>query len=357
MTRTPSHLSSSEHSTSKDRPLIIPVFIPHGGCPHQCVFCDQKVITSEKHKIPSSADLRSRVSKFLTYTTRKKAVIQIAFYGGNFLGLHQTEITRLLNTATEFVSGGLADSIRFSTRPDTVDPKRLELLTAYPVKTIELGVQSMDDDVLAMTRRGHTSAHTKKACAYLKERHYEIGLQMMFGLPGDDETRTLETGRRIADLCPDFVRIYPTVVLANSPLAQWYQEGKYMPLSLEASIDLAKKLYLQFKERKIRVARMGLQASEDLNNGAGVLAGPYHPAFGHLVLSRIFLDTATVILESRTEMPAKIMIKIHPRSVSKMLGQKRQNIEILKKKFFVQSIQITPDPSLAEDQLKIDGIE
>ena len=282
--------------------------------------------------------------------------MQIAFYGGNFLGLNQTEIIRLLNAATEFVSSGLADSIRFSTRPDTVDQERLELLTAYPVKTIELGVQSMDDDVLAMTRRGHTSAHTEKACTYLKERHYEIGLQMMVGLPGDDETRTLETGRRIGDLCPDFVRIYPTVVLANSPLAQWYQKGKYIPLSLEASIDLSKKLYLQFKERKIRVVRMGLQASKDLNKGASVLAGPYHPAFGHLVLSRIFLDTAVAILESQTDTPAKIMIKVHPRSVSKMQGQRRQNIEILKKKFLVQSIQIIPDASLAEDKLKIDVI-
>jgi len=256
------------------KPFIIPVFLPHIGCPHQCAFCNQNAITSIKQNKFSPEKLKQIVSHFLEYKGKDRGIVQIAFFGGNLLGLKAEQIKSLLNEAGKFITAGSVDSLRFSTRPDTINDEALDILTRFPVSTIELGVQSMDDHVLALSKRGHTSADTKRAVRLLKERNYEIGLQMMVGLPGDDETGAQLTGRRIADMFPDFVRIYPTVVLAGSLLAKWYQKKKYVPMSLEQCITLVKNLYLLFRKKDIKVIRMGLQSSEELEKGSKILAGP-----------------------------------------------------------------------------------
>jgi histone acetyltransferase (RNA polymerase elongator complex component) len=177
---------------------------------------------------------------------------------------------------------------------------------------------------------------------------------MMVGLPGGDETKAQLTGRRLADMSPDFVRIYPTVVLAGSLLSKWYQNGKYAPIPLEQCITLVKNLYLLFRENNIKVIRMGLQASENFEKDAEILAGPYHPAFGHLVFSRIFLDMAMAILESKVSVRDEVCIKVHPRSISKMRGLKNRNIEILKQKYNIKSLSILPDHTLEKDKVKVD---
>ena len=277
----------------------------------------------------------------------------MAFYGGNFLGLNKDYIKLLLDESTKFVKNGSIDSIRFSTRPDTIDHERLDILEKYPVSTVEIGVQSMDDGVLLMAKRGHTSLDTENAVAQLKKRNYEIGLQMMVGLPGDDETKSLTTAHRIADLSPDFVRVYPTVVLANSRLALWYQKGKYTPWPLERCVTFVTKLYLFFRNKKIPVIRMGLQSSEDLEEGSTILAGPYHPAFGHLVHSEIFLDRAVAAIKSEKSNHDTITLKVHPRNISKMRGLNNQNIEILKKRFQIKHVRIIPDPALSKDRLVV----
>ncbi|MCP4107364.1 MAG: radical SAM protein [Desulfobacteraceae bacterium] len=339
-----------------EKPFIVPVFIPHLGCPYQCAFCNQTVITGVKNAIPLSEQLHRQIDTFLGYKTEQRNKTQIAFFGGNFLGLDKADVKYLLNEAGKFVKAGSADSIRFSTRPDTVNDQQLDIIEKYPVSTIELGVQSMNDKVLSLVRRGHTSSDTEKAAGLLKERNYETGMQLMVGLPGDDEAGVLATGRKITELCPDFVRIYPTVVVAGSLLAKWYKNGKYSPLPLEECVTLVKKLYILFREKNIPVIRMGLQASDDLN-GASVLAGPYHPAFGHLVHSEIFLDMAEKLLTSHFSLPTShfshFSLLVNPRSISKMRGMKNRNIEILKKKFSVMSIKIIPDSSVAEDDLKL----
>lgn len=277
----------------------------------------------------------------------------MAFYGGNFLGLKKDHIRLLLDETTKFVTNKRVDSIRFSTRPDTIGVKQLDTIKDYPVSTIEIGVQSMDDKVLAMAQRGHTALDTAKAATMLRERNYEVSMQMMVGLPGDDETKSMFTAQRIASLSPDFVRIYPTVVLADSRLAVWYQKGEYTPLSLSRCVALVKNLYLFFKSKKIPVIRMGLQASDDLAKGTTILAGPYHPAFGHMVHSKIFLDMATSIMDAAKGSCNKITIKVHPRSISKMRGLKNKNLEILKRKFQIESLDIIPDLTLAEDKLMV----
>ncbi|MBL7180580.1 MAG: radical SAM protein [Desulfobacterales bacterium] len=333
------------------RPFIIPVFLPHYGCPHRCIFCNQTAITSRKQNFFLSETIFSWINEFLRHKGKQRHPVQIAFYGGNFLGLKTDDIKRLLTEATMFVTAGKVDSIRFSTRPDTINRRRLDIIKPFPVTTIEIGVQSMDDQVLAAAGRGHTATDTEKAVALLKERAYEIGLQMMVGLPGDNEAKSLATGRSLAELSPGFVRIYPTIVLANSPLAELYQNGAYRPWSLERCVTVVKNLYLLFKEKKIAVIRMGLQSSEDLDKGSTILAGPYHPAFGHLVHSEIFLDAATAAIRSEKSDREAIALKVHPQSISKMRGLNNQNVEILKKKFNIKSLQIVPDATLSPNRL------
>ncbi len=341
--------------STSNKPFVIPIFLPHAGCPHRCVFCNQAVITGVSSKI-SAAQVRNTVESFLKYKSARHGIVQIAFYGGNFLGIETDVIMRMLAEAAALVKAGRVNSIRFSTRPDTIDGPRLDLIKNFPVSTVELGVQSMDDRVLVNTRRGHTSADTQKAVGRLKEYNYEIGVQLMVGLPGDDPGRLLASARRVAELKPDFIRIYPTVVVAGSPLAKLYTAGRYTPLSLKDAVVQVKELHRFFSRKNIPVIRMGLQATSDLQNGSTILAGPYHPAFGHLVYSEIFLDRAMSAIRSATPKGAAVALHVHPRSVSKMRGLKNENIKRLREKFHFQSIKIVTDERLKEDQLKANAL-
>lgn len=337
----------------KDTPFIIPIFLPHLGCPHQCAFCNQTSITGVTPDTISPETLGLLITEFLEYKKTQRRSVQVSFYGGNFLGLKKDYIRMLLDETTKFVKNKKIDSIRFSTRPDTISNKKIDIIRDYPVSTIEIGAQSMDNQVLAMAKRGHTALDTEKAAALLKEQNYDVGMQMMVGLPGDDETKSLFTAQRIARLSPDFIRIYPTVVLAQSRLAVWYRNGDYTPWSLSRCVSLVKKLYLFFKSKNIPVIRMGLQASDELAKDTTMLAGPYHPAFGHMVHSEIFMDMAVSLLEAERGSYEKIILNVHPRSISKMRGLKNKNVESLKQKFQIKSLEIIPDVSLAQDKLRI----
>jgi len=338
---------------STPRPFIIPIFLPHAGCPHQCVFCNQTSITGLTRNIVSPEKAEKQIHEFLQYKGNNRRTVQVAFYGGNFLGLERDYIERLLNVSEKFVKNRRIHAIRFSTRPDTIDPDRIDIIKNYPVTTVEIGVQSMNDDVLAAIKRGHSASDTQRAVALLKDGKYEIGLQMMVGLPDEDEAGSLSTACRIGELEPDFVRIYPTVVLKNSLLAKWYENGTYRPWSLERSVAHVKTLYLFFKKKKIPVIRMGLQAAQDLDSGAATLAGPYHPAFGHMVHSSIFLDMAKAIIAEKKGPFDKVSIKVHPKSISKMRGLKNKNVDILKKRFQIKSLEVIPDASIVEDSLAL----
>ena len=338
---------------SRPRPFIIPIFIPHAGCPHQCVFCNQVSISGAKQKRATPAEIRIKIREFLKYKKKNRKPVEVAFFGGNFLGLKSEVVKSLLESAAEFVRDGQVDGIRFSTRPDTINERSLDIIKEYPVSTVELGVQSMDDHVLAMAGRGHGALDTVRAVEQLKERNFSIGLQMMVGLPGDDENGALTTAQEIIDLGPGFVRIYPTVVIANSRLAGWYKSGDYTPLSLEEGISLVKKIYLNFEKAGIGVIRMGLQASEDLEDGTTVLAGPHHPAFGHMVHCEIFWDMAVSAIECANCIKESLTILVNPRSISKMRGLNNSNIKRLKEQFHFRSIEVVPDLSLAVEELMV----
>ena len=255
------------------RPLIIPVYIPHQGCRHQCIFCNQGTITDAVNRRPTSGQIRQHVARFLTYVKQPPSTTQIAYFGGNFLGLERDTIRSLLETAMTFVQAGQVDSIRFSTRPDTVNENTLGLLKDGSVSTVELGVQSMNDRILAISKRGHQAADTVAAARQIKHHGYQLGLQMMVGLPADDDAGAMDTARQMAALKPDFVRIYPTLVLAQSELADCFKSGRYQPMPLAACIGLVKALYLFFTSCGIPVVRMGLQASDGFRQ-AGLITRP-----------------------------------------------------------------------------------
>ncbi|MBL0731406.1 MAG: radical SAM protein [Desulfosarcina sp.] len=328
------------------KPFIIPIFIPNAGCPHYCAFCNQRSITGADANLISPEKIGLIANEFLDFKKENRGAVQIAFYGGNFLGLQTGYMLSLLAEAEKLVKKGLVESIRFSTRPDTIVKEKLDLITRFPVSTIEVGVQSMNNHVLKKAGRGHTYKDTERAFAMLQERNYTTGAQLMVGLPGDDETKCLASCRSIAKLSPDLVRIYPTLVIDGSLLAKWYKKGEYNPLPLGRAVTLVKKIYLFFTKRKIKVIRMGLQASSDLEKDSTVLAGPYHPAFGHLVFSEILLDNVEKILNMRNEPYDDIFIKVHPKSVSKMRGLKNCNISLLKQRHKIKVINIIPDQGM-----------
>jgi len=343
------------HDSKDVRPFIVPVFIPHAGCPHRCVYCNQAAVTGRAETLPGPEAFRNHVAAFLKFRGRRRGRAQIAFFGGNFLGMAEAGIRQLLTEAAGFVRSGDVQGIRFSTRPDTVSRRTLDILSCFPVQTVELGAQSMDPEVLQRSRRGHTPDDTVSAVGLLVDRGYEVGLQIMAGLPGDDGNRLMQTGRRIAELAPDFIRIYPTVVLAGSPLEKWYREGMYQPLALDAAVDLVQRLYGLFRAHSIPVIRMGLQATDDLVAGGAILAGPWHPAFGHLVLCAAFLTAVRRALKEGGGPGLELVLKVHPRSVSRMRGMRNANCKLLKQEFGFRRVDVAPDPTLAEDEIAVRG--
>ncbi|MBI5885490.1 MAG: radical SAM protein [Deltaproteobacteria bacterium] len=259
--------------------LIIPVFLPFAGCPSMCVFCDQKGITGSR-SLPEPADVRATVELYLS-TWRRGGRIEIAFYGGSFTGLSSETQRRYLSVAREYVSAGRVDSVRVSTRPDYISGDVVEMLASYGVDTVELGVQSMSDEVLTASGRGHTAEAAVRAVSILKAAGMKTGIQIMPGLPGDSVTSVLDTVEKVAALAPDFVRIYPTVVLKETKLHDMYLAGAYRPWEMDEMVGVCAQAALRFAGAGIPVIRMGLASSEGLAHR--VVAGPYHPSFRQLV--------------------------------------------------------------------------
>lgn len=342
--------------TAGAAPLIVPVFLPHSGCPYRCVFCNQARITGQEEAPQTRAEIESWIDLFLKGCRPSLRRVQLAFYGGNFLGLPKSNFLALMDLAFAYVNQGKIHGIRFSTRPDTIDADRLDALRPYPVDVIEIGVQSMDDHVLRLCRRGHTADDTRRAVMRLKEKKYSTGLQLMVGLPGDDECRCLTSARDIADLSPDFIRIYPTVVLRDSPLAGLYETGRYTPWSLERCVSIVKEMVLLFRKKNIPVIRMGLQSSTDLDGNASILGGPYHPAFGHLVHSRIFLDKAVERLKAAgiaNTGTRDVSICVHPRNISRLRGHRNENVQKIKQMFGLSTVRINSNPLLAKEDIGV----
>lgn len=329
-------------------PYVIPVFLPHAGCPHRCVFCDQRAITGDRREAP---DPEAVLQEWRARPRDPRRPVQLAFYGGNFLGLPAPQRHFLMETASRYVTDGRVHALRFSTRPDTVDSDRLALLDGLPMAVVELGVQSLNNAVLAESRRGHSAEDTEAAVARLRARNIPVGLQLMVGLPGETRAEVHETARRAVALGPAMVRIYPTLVLRGSRLAKWWGAGRYAPLSLEEAVSRSAILFRAFSDANIPVVRMGLQAGPDLETA--LVAGPYHPAFGHRVRAAAFLDRAVEALRSAGPPSGPIGLGVHPRRESELRGPGNRNIEILRRMFHSTDLTVFRDPELPEGRVAV----
>ena len=329
------------------RPLIIPIFLPNAGCRERCLFCNQK---ASGDGLPSSFSIRNFVETSLRGFPLDKndRENQIAFYGGSFTAIHREDQIRYLKEAQPFLSSGLIDSIRVSTRPDALDEETLSLLKEYRVKTVEIGAQSMIDEVLVLAQRGHSAEDILSSTSRLKQEGFEVGLQLMIGLPGDTYDLFLQTLDRVIDLKPDFLRIHPTLVLKGAPLEILWRAGGYTPLSLEETAYWLKKGLLKLARSGIPVARIGLQPSQELERD--LLAGPYHPALHQLVDSEIAFDMATYLLRNHSE-GLDVCFFCHPQEVSTLRGQRNGNILKLKDQFHLKEISIQVRPDLARGTL------
>ena len=318
--------------------MIIPFFIPHSGCPHQCVFCNQKNITGQAKPVPSSAIPR-KITEYLASTNSVEPA-HVAFYGGSFTALPiETQKTYLIAVQPFIQACHIAD-IRLSTRPDRITNEVLNLLKEYHVTTIELGVQSMDDAVLTRSGRGHTAADTVNAVKLIKSRDFLIGLQLMPGLPGDSAESFMRTVNRVIELKPDFVRIYPALVIKDTPLEDLYTTDRYVPLSLHDAVALCREALERFERAGIDVIRIGLQPTEELEKPGTIVAGPYHPAFRQLVESSILLDKMRTALRAFKGKTGAVTFQVNPKDLSAAIGQQRSNLKQLKKEFGFQKIRI-----------------
>jgi len=314
----------------KRTPLVIPLFIAHQGCPHRCVFCNQESITGREQAALRPVRAPEVTATIDTWLARSGGdhgrSVQVAFYGGSFTGLPREYQDELLTAVRPYLAQGRVSAIRLSTRPDCIDRETVSFLRKSGVELVELGVQAMDDRVLAASGRGHTVAAVQDAFRLLREEGMQVGGQLMIGLPEETTVSARSGARALALLAPDFVRIYPTLVVRGSALADRYAAGSYQPLSLSKAVARVAGLKTIFDQHDIPVVRMGLQPSESLERD--LLAGPYHPAFGELVMGRLFFKRVRTLLAG---IPASAMgtLSISPADLSIFRGQRNCSVHRL----------------------------
>ena len=324
------------------------IFVPHEGCPNQCSFCDQREISGAQNP-PSADEVKELCDRFLPEDTSLGRYYEIAFFGGSFTAIDRGYMLDLLQAAHPFVKRGRRSGIRISTRPDAIDGEILDILKRYGVTSIELGAQSMQDDVLAANLRGHTVKDVYNRSRLIKQWGFSLGLQMMTGLyRQSDYTRAaLDTAAQFVKIGPDTVRIYPTLTLKNTLLRLLYQRGDYIPPTLRQSVDICRQLMKIFDTAGIKVIKLGLHADTGLEDS--LVVGPYHPAFRELVLSKMFLDDILSELAGSGE--GDYEIAVSPKRLSQALGQKKGNITALREKGY--NVNITQDNSLQNDNFII----
>lgn len=312
----------------------IPVFVPHKGCPHDCVFCNQRRITGQvKEMTPNDARfvIESHLKTIEEKYKKDERYVEIAFFGGSFTAIDIEKQIALLSLANEYVVSGRVDALRCSTRPDCISDEVLCVAKKYSMNNIELGVQSADDEVLSLCERGHNFEDVVKASKMIKERKINLGLQMMTGLPGDTREKSLETAKKIIALKPKCVRIYPTLVMDGTWLADMYKAGSYTPQTVDEAAKLCSEIVPLFADAGIEILRIALQTTENVNEKTVI--GPYHPAFAEIVYSMIKRnDTEKYILENNIS-NCELKIACKKSDISKVIGHKKSNTKYFKEKY------------------------
>lgn len=300
---------------------VIPIFIPEKACPHRCVYCNQFAIAGQNH-VPTPKEVRDVIEQHLA-TIPKDAKKRIAFFGGSFTGMPVPEQNAYLEVARPYCESGVISGIQLSTRPDYITPEILDNLKSRGVVLIELGAQSLDDEVLRKAGRGHTAQQVAKASALIQAHGFQLGLQMMIGLPGDTLGKSLYTAQRIRELGANCTRIYPTLVVENTALARQYRAGLYHPLSIEEAVEWTKELYCYFTENEIQILRIGLHPSEGLLSGKDYIAGPFHVSFKELVLTALWHDRIAELLRQHNGEP--FTLEVAPEEINYAVGYKSAN--------------------------------
>ena len=329
---------------------IIPIFVPHLGCPNDCTFCNQKSISGQTKQV-TAEDVKQTIEEYLKSFKDESLHKEVAFFGGSFTGIEQEKQKELLEAAYEFIKTKQIQSIRISTRPDYIDKEKLKLLKKNGVKTIELGVQSTNDYILKKCKRGHTFEDVKKASKLIRRHGFILGHQMMIGLPESTKIDELNTAKDLAKLRPKIVRLYPVLVIKGTELEKEYQNGEYEPIPLLQAVERCKELYYFFTNKKITVIRMGLQNTDIISNPKNakseVVAGPYHEAFGQLVEDSIWYDSILEKIKKFNVKVKEIAIKVNPENINNVVGHKKENIKKLKDLYdvdtkIIQSKEIKP---------------
>lgn len=332
---------------------IIPIFIPHLGCPNDCVFCNQRAITA-RITAPSSNAVKSQIEEWLT-TLGDVETVEIAFYGGSFTGLSIPEQNIYLDIAKDYLDKGLIDGVHLSTRPDYINEEILDNLKEHGVKTIELGVQSFDDKVLEASNRGHSAESVYKACELIKSYGFSLGIQLMIGLPGDSLESCIYSAREAAALKPELARLYPTIVLNDTELLNMYNRGEYAALSREEAIKRTKEMYRILDEAGIYIMRVGLKSTDVIGDGGAINGGTYHPAFRQLVEGEIMKDLIEEAIMKLPEDSGKIDVFSSPKWYSNMLGNRGCNREYFAQKYPEFNIKYRVDEALNHSEIRIES--
>lgn len=305
----------------------IPIFLPQLACPHQCIFCNQNHISSQNH-IPTVTETKAIIERNLA-TIPKNYDVQVAFFGGSFTGLPIALQESYLQVVQPFIKNGVITSIRLSTRPDYISDEILQMLKKYHVNDIELGAQSTNDEVLHRSGRGHTRKAIQIASEKINSYGFSLGLQMMLGLPGDSYEIALQTAYDIIQFGAKTTRIYPTLVVADTPLATLFTKGKYKPLSINEAVIWTKDIYKLFIANNITILKVGLHPNEDFSSNKYLLAGPFHPSFKELVLSELWKDKLTAIPKRENN----LSIFVSKEEINNAIGYKSSNKQLLQNQY------------------------
>lgn len=349
--RLQNYLFLRPENSMKKKHFNIPIFIPEAACPFQCLYCNQSKISGQL-QIPDQNEIIKTIEEYLSTMPQEDVDVQLAYFGGNFTGLDIEEQENYLSIVKPYIDSGKISGIRLSTRPDYINNEILDLLKKHNVTSIELGAQSMDEKVLQLSKRGHTAFDTKNASRMIKDYEFELGLQMMIGLPGDTLEKSLYTAKRIVELGASNTRIYPTLVIKDTQLDKMYQEEEFKPLELDEAINWAKELVTIFEHGNVRILKLGLHPSENLISGDDLVAGPFHRSFRELVLTEIWSDILNPLMDNNNE--EQIFIYVAPDQLNFAVGYQGKNRKILEEKY--KSIKFRVDNSLKEREFKTSEI-
>ncbi len=335
---------------------IIPIFVPHLGCPNDCIFCNQKSISGQKEQM-TKEKAKEIIENYLESIKAEDAQIEIAFFGGSFTAIEKEKQEELLQVAYEYIKQGKVESIRVSTRPDCIDKETLKRLKKYKVKTIELGVQSANDYILKRANRGHTFEDVKKASKMIRWNGFKLGHQMMVGLPESTRIDEINTAKALIKLKPKMVRIYPVLVVKNTKLEKEYEKGVYQPLSVVQAVEICKEIVRLFADKKIDIIRIGLQNTDEISEPGSkdseVVAGPYHPAFRQLVESGMWYDAIVGKIKKLNMKVKEVEVTVSPIDANNVIGHKKENVQKLKDTYDVDLI-LKQDENMKQGKSKVE---